>query len=263
MEILVCLKQVPDDSVELHLKPGTQEVNLEGVTPVVNAFDTYALEMATRLKEAVGGSITAITIGPEGAKDAVKTCLAVGANQGCLITDPSFEGADTLGKSKILAAAIRKLEADAGKPFDLIFCGREATDKASGQVGPQLAEALGVGVVTDLVDIQQTDAGVQAKQETEEGYRLVDAPLPCVVTVNKPPYDPPYPTTKSKLPARKIPIPTLDAAALGGVAPGAAGSHVVKVYEPAKRQAGVKLKEETCEETVAKAIAMMADAKVL
>ena len=79
MEILVCLKQVPDDSVELHLQPGTQEVNLEGVTPVVNAFDTYALEMATRLKEAVGGSITAITIGPEGAKDAVKTCLAVGA----------------------------------------------------------------------------------------------------------------------------------------------------------------------------------------
>ena len=209
MEILVCLKQVPDDSVELHLKPGTQEVNLEGVTPVVNAFDTYALEMATRLKEAVGGSITAITIGPEGAKDAVKTCLAVGANQGCLITDPSFEGADTLGKSKILAAAIRKLEADAGKPFDLIFCGREATDKASGQVGPQLAEALGVGVVTDLVDIQQTDAGVQAKQETEEGYRLVDAPLPCVVTVNKPPYDPRYPTIKRKMAANRAEIPVL------------------------------------------------------
>ena len=91
----------------------------------------------------------------------------------------------------------------------------------------------------------------------------MDAPLPCVVTVNKPPYDPRYPTIKSKLAARKMPIPTLDAAALGGVAPGAAGSHVVKVYEPAKRQAGVKLKEETCEETVAKAIAMMADAKVL
>ena len=145
MEILVCLKQVPDDSVELHLKPGTQEVNLEGVTPVVNAFDTYALEMATRLKEAVGGSITAITIGPEGAKDAVKTCLAVGANQGCLITDPSFEGADTLGKSKILAAAIRKLEADAGKSFDLIFCGREATDKAEGQVGPPAGRGPGRG----------------------------------------------------------------------------------------------------------------------
>lgn len=263
MEILVCLKQVPDDSVEIHLKPGTQEVNLDGVTSVVNAFDTYALEMATRLKEAIGGNITAITVGPEGAKDAVKTCLAVGANQGYVVTDPSFEGADSLGKSKILAAAVRKLEADSGKNFDLIFCGREATDKAEGQVGPQLAEALGLGVITDLVDIQQTDAGIQAKQETEEGYRLVDAALPCVVTVNKPPYDPRYPTIKNKLAARKMPIPALDAAALGGVAPGTAGSHVVKVYEPAKRQAGVKIKEETCEESVAKAIAMMADAKVL
>ena len=214
MEILVCLKQVPDDSVEIHLKPGTQEVNLDGVTSVVNAFDTYALEMATRLKEAIGGNITAITVGPEGAKDAVKTCLAVGANQGYVGTDPTFE-------------------------------------------------ALGLGVITDLVDIQQTDTGIQAKQETEEGYRLVDASLPCVVTVNKPPYDPRYPTIKNKLAARKMPIPALDAAALGGVAPGAAGSHVVKVYEPAKRQAGVKIKEETCEETVAKAIAMMADAKVL
>lgn len=115
MEILVCLKQVPDDSVEIHLKPGTEEVNLDGVTPVVNAFDTYALEMATRLKEAVGGSITAITVGPEKARDAVKTCLAVGANQGYVISDPTFEDADTLGRSKILAAAIRKLEADAGQ----------------------------------------------------------------------------------------------------------------------------------------------------
>ena len=96
MEILVCLKQVPDDSVEIHLKPGTEEVNLDGVTPVVNAFDTYALEMATRLKEAVGGNITAITVGPEKARDAVKTCLAVGANQGYVISDPTFEGADTL-----------------------------------------------------------------------------------------------------------------------------------------------------------------------
>lgn len=175
MEILVCLKQVPDDSVELHLKPGTQEVNLEGVTPVVNAFDTYALEMATRLKEAVGGSITAITIGPEGAKDAVKTCLAVGANQGCLITDPSFEGADTLGKSKILAAAIRKLEADAGKPFDLIFCGREATDKASGQVGPQLAEALGVGVVTD----EDLAKRILTEDEVEIRVRMGEGDAAC------------------------------------------------------------------------------------
>lgn len=263
MEILVCLKQVPDDSVEIHLKPGTEEVNLDGVANVVNAFDTYALEMATRLKEAVGGTITAITVGPEGARDAVKTCLAVGANQGYLVSDPAFEGADTLGKSKILAAAIKRLETEAGKPFDLIFCGREATDRATGQLGPQLAETLGVGVITDLVDIEQTAGGICARQETEEGYRKVETATPCVVTVNKPAYDPRYPTIKSKMAARKMPIPVLSAAELENVDPGKPAAHVVRVYEPAKRQAGVKVKEETCADSALKVVAMMVDAKVL
>ena len=198
MEILVCLKQVPDDSVEIHLKPGTEEVNLDGVTPVVNAFDTYALEMATRLKEAVGGNITAITVGPEKARDAVKTCLAVGT-----------------------------------------------------------------GVIVDLVDIEQTDAGICAKQETEEGYRKVESALPCVVTVNKPAYDPRYPTIKSKMAARKMAIPVLSAADLDSVEPGKPTAHVVKVFEPAKRQAGVKINEETAAESAIKAVDMMAAAKLL
>jgi electron transfer flavoprotein beta subunit len=263
MEILVCLKQVPDDSVEIHLKPGTEEVNLDGVTPVVNAFDTYALEMATRLKEAVGGSITAVTIGPEGARDAVKTCLAVGADVGYLISDAAFEGADSLGKCKILAAAIQHLEAESGKKFDLIFCGREATDHANGVVGPQLAETLGIGVITDLVDIEKTDAGICAKQETEDGYRRVEAATPCVLTVTKPAYDPRYPTIKNKMAARKKTIPVLAADALDGVKPDTPCTHVVKVHEPAKRQAGVKVQEETPEESAIKVVQMMADAKVL
>ena len=120
-----------------------------------------------------------------------------------------------------------------------------------------------MGLITDLVDIEQTGAGICAKQETESGYRRVEAATPCVVTVNKPAYDPRYPTIKSKLAARKMPIPVLSAAELDNVDPGRPGSHVVRVYEPAKRQAGVKIKEETCEESVLKAVAMMADAKVL
>lgn len=263
MEILVCLKQVPDDSVEIHLKPGTEEVNLDGVANVVNAFDTYALEMATRLKEAVGGSITAVTVGSEGAKDAVKTCLAVGADRGFLVSDPAFEGADTLGKSKILAAAIKRLESDAGKPFDLIFLGREATDRASGQVGSQLAEVLGVNVVCDLIDIEQTASDICAKQETDEGYRKIETATPCVVTVNKPAYDPRYPTIKSKMAARKIPIPVLSAADLDNVDPGKSGVQVVKTYEPPKRKAGLKVKEETCADSAIKVVGMMADAKLL
>ncbi|HCM22974.1 MAG TPA: electron transfer flavoprotein subunit beta [Ruminococcaceae bacterium] len=263
MEILVCIKQVPDDSVEIHLKPGTEEVNLEGIAPIINAFDTYALEMAVRLKEAVGGTVTVVTIGDESAKNSVKSCLAVGADCGYVLSDSAFTGADTLGKSHILAAAVKQLEKNSGKAFDLIFCGREASDCVTGQVGPQLAEALGDGVITDLVDIEKTDSGVCCKQETEEGYRRVESKLPCVVTVSKPAYDPRYPTIRSKLAARKMPIPTLDAAQLDHVSVAKPSFHIVKVFEPSKRQAGIKIKEETCADSALKAVGMLADAKLL
>lgn len=263
MEILVCIKQVPDDAVAVHLKPGTQEVELEGVTPVVNAFDTYALEMAARLKEAVGGTITVITVGDEETKASIKNCLAVGADHGFVLHDSSFAGTDTLGRSQILAAAVRYLEKDSGKPFDLVFCGREATDHVNGQVGSQLAEALGTGVITDLVDVEKTDTGVCCKQQTEDGYRRVESPLPCVVTVSKPEYDPRYPTIRSKLAARKMTIPVVTKEQLGDVSVRKPGFHIVQTFEPQKRQAGVKLQEKNVEDTVRKAIGMMADAKLL
>ncbi len=264
MDILVCLKQVPDDSVEIHLKPETAEVNLDGVANVVNAFDTYALEMATRLKEAIGGSVTAITVGTKEATDAVKACLAVGADQGYLISDSTFEMASTLTRSKILAAAIKWIEAKVGKSFGLIFCGREATDRATGQLGPQLAETLGIGVVTDLVDIEQTIDGICAKQETEDGYRRVAAATPCVVTVSKPAYDPRYPTIKSKMAARKMSIPVLSSVELNQIdLNDSPGIRIIKVYEPVKRQAGVKIRNETCADSAVKAVNMMAAAKLL
>ncbi len=263
MDILLCLKQVPDDSVEIYLKPGTEEVDLDNVTNVVNAFDTYALEMATRFKEAVGGEITAVSVGPEEARNAIKNSLAVGADKGYLISDPAFENADTLGRSEIIAAAIKQLEDERGKPFDVIFCGREATDRATGQFGPQLAETLGTGIICDLVDIEQTDEGIRGKQETEEGYHLVESVTPCVVTVNKPPYDPRYPTIKSKMAARKMKIPVLSAAELEGAEAGEPNVEIIKVYEPAKREAGIKIQEETVEDSAVKAVEMMAEAKVL
>jgi electron transfer flavoprotein beta subunit len=263
MEILVCVKQVPDDSVAVHLKQGTQKVNLEGITAVVNAFDTYALEMAVRLKEAVGGTVTVVTIGGEETKSAVKDCLAVGADQGFLVSDPSFAGADMLGKSRILAAAAKYLEKVSGKPFDIIFCGREATDHANGQVGCQLAETLGVGIVTDLVDIEKTKAGVCCRKQTEEGYLRIESPCPCVVTVSKPAYDPRYPTIKSKLAARRMSIPVLTLEQLGNIPVQRHGFCTVKVFEPPKRKAGVKIQEEDSSDSAQKAIKMMVDAKLL
>lgn len=252
MEILVCIKQVPDDSVSVKMNPATGAPDLASITPIVNAFDTYALEMATRLKEAVGGTITVVSVGD--AKDSIKSCLAVGANNGFVVKD---EATDTISTADALAKAVAKIEEAQGVKFDIVFCGKESTDCASGQVGPMLAANLDMPVVTNLVDIEVADGIVKAKQETETGYNVVETATPCVVTVNKPNYEPRYPTIKSKMAARKIPIGEL---ALGGVAAPAVA--VVANAEPPKKEAGVKIQEETIADSMAKAIAMMKEAKV-
>ena len=195
MNILVCIKQVPDDSVEIHLNAeGTPD--LANVTPVVNAFDTYALEMAARLKESSEGEVTVVCVGEDSAKNSLKNCLAVGADHAFLVSDDAFKGSDTTGIANILKNVIAKLEADNGQKFDLVFCGKEATDAALGQGGLMLAEELGTSVITNITEIALDGDKVTAKQETEEGYRTVEASAPCVVTVTKPEYDPRYPRIK-------------------------------------------------------------------
>ena len=254
MEILVCIKQVPDDSVEISMNPATNAPALEKVTPVVNAFDTYALEMAARLKEAVGGTVTVVCVGPDEAKDAIKNCLAVGASNGFLVKN---EVTDTISTADALAKAVAKIEEAQGVKFDIVFCGKESTDCASGQVGTMLAANLDLPVVPNLVDIETIDGGISAKQETEEGYNVVEAATPCVVTVTKPEYDPRYPTIKSKMAARKIAINEL---VVDDVA--AAAITVLNNAEPPKKAAGVKIQEETIEESTLKALEMMKEAKV-
>ena len=258
MEILVCVKQVPDDSVEIALDPKTGAPALDGVTPVVNAFDTYALEMAVRLKEAVGGEVTVLSIGDESVKNSLKNCLAVGADYAYLAADDAYQNADPEVIAKELQAAKEEIEEKTGKKFDIVFCGKETTDFASGQVGTILAKELDVPVTADIVDITAGEGKVTAKQETEEGYRMIESVLPCVVTVNKPEYDPRYPTIKSKMAARKKPIEELAAAEKAE-----AQVTVLKVYEPAKRAAGTKIKVEDPEGAVHQALAMMDEAKAL
>lgn len=258
MNILVCVKQVPDDSVEIALDAATGAPALEGVTPVVNAFDTYALEMAVQLKEAVGGEVTVLSVGDESVKNSLKNCLAVGADYAYLAPNDSYQLDEPRVMAKELKAAKEELEAKTGKTFDIVFCGKETTDFASGQVGIMLAAELGIPSVADAVDITAEDGKAVAKQETEEGYRLIEAPLPCLIAVNKPKYDPRYPTIKSKMAARKKPIEELSAPEKAD-----AQISVVRVYEPAKRAAGVKIKEADAEEAVRKALDIMDEAKVL
>lgn len=266
MEILVCVKQVPDDSVEVHLTDEGKP-DLSNITPVVNAFDTYALEMAARLKEAREGEITALCIGGEEARNSLKNCLAVGADHAYLVREDQFDGSDSRGISHILMCAAKKIEEDTGKKFDLIFCGKEATDAALGQTGVSLSEMFGIGAVTNVIEVDCSEGRVTAKQETEEGYRLIETAAPCVLTVTKPDYDPRYPTIKNKMAARKKPIGTLKAEDLTMLEPektGEAGAFVktLKLYEPPKKEAGIKIQEETAKDSALKAVAMMVDAKV-
>lgn len=261
MELLVCIKQVPDDSVTVTLDANGAP-KLGDITPVVNAFDTYALEMAARFKEAYGGSVTVLTIGGEEVVASLRSCLAVGADYACMLSDA--EASDTQGIAYLLAKAAQK---SGEAPFDVIFCGSESTDDAAGQVGVQMAEELGLPVITNVLSLESINGGISAKQETEEGYRIVEAPCPCVVTVVKPDYEPRYPSIKSKMAARKMPIASLtvanveaDAAKFG---PDAAKVRRISISAPVQRQGGLKIQEKEAAIAVSRAIEMMAEQKLI
>ncbi|WP_352398658.1 electron transfer flavoprotein subunit beta/FixA family protein [[Clostridium] aminophilum] len=263
MNILVCIKQVPDDSVEVSVGADGKPA-IDGITPVVNAFDTYSLEMAARLKESLndGSEITALCVGPESAKNSLKNCLAVGADYAYLVKCDEVNDMDAMGIAEILKGAVEKLAAGKGK-FDLIFTGKEATDMPLGQTGICLADKLGEAVITNIIDIKAEDGTVVAKHETEEGYRVIEAAVPAVLTVSKPEYDPRYPTIKNKMAARRKPIEELNLSELADAGSYAARIQKIAEYEPPKREAGIKIKEETDEDSAMKAIQMMADAKVI
>ena len=258
MEILVCIKQVPDDSVEISLNESTGKPALDDVTPVVNAFDTYAEEMAVRLKEAGEGEVTVVSIGDDSVKNSLKNCLAVGADHAYLVKCDHAEDLDSAAVAKLLAKAKKDIEEAEGKTFDIVFCGKESTDYAASQTGLFLADELGIPAATNVIAVETADGKAVIRQETETGYNEIEASMPCVVTVQKPNYDPRYPTIKSKMAARKKPIAELEAGEIPE-----SSIEVVKVYAPAKRQAGVKIKAETPEEAVAQAMALISDAKVL
>ena len=163
-----------------------------------------------------------------------------------------------MATSEVIAAAVAKLEETRGKKFDIVCCGKESTDFACGVVSQLVSEKLGYGEVIDVIGFEPKDGGLSVKKETEEGYNMVEIGTPCVLGIIKPDYEPRYPTMKSKMAARKKDVPVVET----GVS-AAPAVKTVKVYEPAKKSAGVKIKEESNEESALKAFAMLVDAKVL
>jgi len=184
LRILVCVKQVPDPEQfdRITLDPDTGSINRGGIPPVTNPADRHAVEEALRIREILGGSVTVLTMGPPQARKCHEDALAMGADRGVLLCDMAFAGADTLATAAVLAAGIRS----AGE-FDLVLCGNESVDGATGQVPAQLAETLGWPRVTHVrkIEVKAEENRALVEREIEGGFLRVDVTLPVVIAVVK------------------------------------------------------------------------------
>ena len=177
MNVLVCVKQIPDPNVPGKLDPQTKRMVREGVDAVLDPGDEHAVEAALQLVEKDGGEATIISMGPPRAMDAIRRALAMGAHRGVLITDLGLENSDALSTARAIAAAIK------GQSYELIICGTESTDGSSGAVPAQLAELLGLPLLSFARKLEVSDGKAQIDRQTDDGYDVVEAPLPAVVTV--------------------------------------------------------------------------------
>lgn len=245
MNILVCIKQVPD-TTEIKIDPVKNTLIREGVPAIVNPFDGYALEAAARIKDQHPDTkIVALSMGIPAAKKALKECLSIAADKAYLVSGRPFGGSDTLATSYIISNAIRRVEQEEG-PFDAIFCGKQAIDGDTAQVGPEIAEHLGYPQVTCALEASLEDTMLKVRKEEENGSLLIGVALPCVVTFTKPSWEPRYPTVRRILDANRTEIPTisdLDIPEIDTSRIGLKGSptRVKQTFVPQKKQGGVKL----------------------
>ncbi len=240
MKIIVPVKQVPEVA-EVKVDPNTGTLIRDGVPSILNPFDEYAVEAAIQLKEKYGGEVTIITMGPPQAKDALYKALAMGADRAIHLTDRAFAGADTWATAFTLAQQIKKME------FDMVICGKQAIDGDTAQVGPELAELLGVPQICYVRHLEMDPDGKHliCHRETDEGYEVVKAKLPVLLTATKGLNQPRLPNVMGIMKAKKKPLEEVNAATLGVPVEqlGLSGSPttVRKVFPPEKRKSGIKL----------------------
>lgn len=185
MHYLVCIKQVPDTSV-VKLDPETNTLDRSSAPSILNPYDAHAVEEAVRLKSKYGGKITVLTMGPPMATAVIKKSIEMGADDGILITDRAFAGADTLATSYALTQAIMKLMKE--EPVDIIFAGKQAIDGDTAQVGPGIAKRMEIPVLAQVDKIEDFDLNantIKVRRNIEQGYEIVEAKLPCLITVEK------------------------------------------------------------------------------
>jgi electron transfer flavoprotein beta subunit len=231
MNIIVCLKQVPG-TTEVKIDPNTNSLIRQGIPNIINPFDAYALEEAVRLKEKHGGKVTVLTMGPPQADIALREAVSLGADDTILLSDRAFATADTWATANTLAGAIKKLS-----PVDIIICGRQTVDGDTGQVGPEMAEMLGIPFIAYVSKIEEIkDNTIRVTRAIEDGHEVLEAALPAVITVAKEINTPRLPSLRGimKSKSHKITIWTNAELALDPNSVGLAGSstQVVKVFFP-------------------------------
>ncbi len=267
MNILVCVKQVPD-TTEIKIDPVKNTLIREGVPSIVNPFDAFALEAAARIKDADPDTrIVVLSMGPDQAKKALRECLAIAADKVYLVSGREFGGSDTLATSYILSQTIRKLEELEGK-FDAIFCGKQAIDGDTAQVGPEIAEHLGYPQVTYGLAAEVDGDALKIHKEVDGGVEILRVKMPCVATFTKPDWIPRDPTVRRRLAANRTEIPVITPADLTDIDLNKAGlkgspTKVKKTFVPQKKTGGMMIQEESAAAAAKKLFTLLSDATII
>jgi electron transfer flavoprotein beta subunit len=243
VNIIVCIKQVPE-TTEVRINPETNTLIREGVKSIINPFDMYAIEEALRLKEKTGGKTRVITMGPPQAEAALREAISLGIDEAILLCDRAFAGSDTWATSYTLAGAIKKIGA-----FDLILCGKQASDGDTAQVGPGISTHLDIPQVTYVKKIEEVKIkSMRVERMMEEGYEVIETPMPCLLTVVKEINEPRLPSLKGMMRAKaaQITVWTQKELNLDPQQIGLYGSptQVIKIFTPPHRLGGQILKGE-------------------
>src|SRR4051794_24072985 len=242
MKIVVLVKQVPDSGAERSLRSDDNTVDRGSANNVINEMDEYAIEEALKLQEAHGGEVVLLTMGPEKATESIRKALSMGPDGAVLVTDEALRGSCAVATSKVLAAAIAQQNAD------LVICGAESTDGRVQVMPHMLAERLGIAALTGARKLTVDGSTLKIERQTDEGYEVVTAATPAVVSVWDTINEPRYPSFKGIMAAKKKPVQTLSLSDLGVSADevGTAGatSAVIEFAKRPPRSAGTKITDE-------------------
>lgn len=267
MHIVVCVKQVPDTKI-IKINPKTNTLDRRSAPAILNPYDAHAVQEAVRLKQEIGGKISVLSMGPPQATEVIKKSVEIGADEGYLISDRAFAGADTLATSYALSKALEKMTNM--ESIDLIICGKHAIDGDTGQVGPGIARRLDIPPITNVIEIvsvHKEDKTIQVKRKISDGYEVIQANLPCLLTVEKDINEIEYSPLPNMIKAARFEPVIWSVNDFDGVNRaqlGLKGSPTIvgKMFTPPKLEGGKKI-EGTIDEQVKQIIDVLAERKEL